>query len=179
MMSGKRKTLFGAVALLLFASLPLQQSRAEDSPPKTVVLDSLVQYYKPVTFDHAMHVDMIGSDNCATCHHQTMGTPVLDKNCRRCHANSRATKAKACGSCHPAQRFSAAYLAEIESKPFLYHTDKPGLKGAFHQKCLGCHKKMDGPTGCEDCHARTEAGDKFYRSGKYAPTPSHASSEHE
>jgi hypothetical protein len=27
---------------------------------------------------------------------------------------------------------------------------------------MGCHEEMDGPTGCQDCHARTEAGDEFY-----------------
>ncbi|HOT46224.1 MAG TPA: cytochrome c3 family protein [Spirochaetota bacterium] len=26
------------------------------------------------------------------------------------------------------------------------------LKGAFHQQCLGCHRKTSGPKGCGRCH---------------------------
>jgi hypothetical protein len=35
---------------------------------------------------------------------------------------------------------------------------------------MGCHKEMGGPVGCEDCHARTDAGDAFFHSGSYAPS---------
>jgi hypothetical protein len=27
------------------------------------------------------------------------------------------------------------------------------LKGAFHQQCLGCHRKSSGPKGCGRCHS--------------------------
>ncbi len=37
------------------------------------------------------------------------------------------------------------------------------LKAAYHWNCVGCHEEMDGPTDCQDCHARTPEGDAFYR----------------
>jgi hypothetical protein len=46
---------------------------------------------------------------------------------------------------------------------YQYHVDMPGLKAAYHWNCVGCHEVMDGPTGCQDCHARTVEGDTFYR----------------
>jgi len=169
-MPKKLKKICGAAVFLLIASLPLQQCFAQG--PDTVVLETLAQYYDPVEFDHVMHVDMLGEDSCATCHHHSVGTPLVDENCKRCHEYGGETESANCEDCHPAQRFSADYLAEIEADIHLYHEDKPGLKGAFHQKCLGCHKEMDAPVGCQDCHTRTDAGDKLFRSGKYAPEPS-------
>jgi hypothetical protein len=29
------------------------------------------------------------------------------------------------------------------------------LKGAFHQQCLGCHRKSSGPKACGRCHRDT------------------------
>lgn len=175
MMSGSRKTVYAAAALLLFAGMSLRPGIAQDD---IVVLDDMAQYYEPVEFDHAMHVDSLGDDNCAVCHHHSVGTPLVDENCKRCHANSKEPDSAACRDCHPIKRFSAEYLEEIEQNIDMYHTDKPGLKGAFHQRCLGCHVEMDVPADCEVCHARTDAGDKFFHAGKYAPPPVSGSSGH-
>lgn len=174
-MRGEWKKLCGVTVLLLMAGLPLQRGYAQ---PDTVELDSLVQYYEPVEFDHVMHVDMLGDNSCAYCHHHTVGTPLVDETCMRCHANGGETDSAMCRDCHPANRFSAEYLAEIEKDIHLFHEDKPGLKGAFHQKCMGCHEEMDAAIGCEDCHARTDAGEKLYHTGKYAPAPSETPAKH-
>jgi len=163
-------------ALLFFGTIPLQSGYAEG--PDTVELSSLAQYYEPVVFDHAMHVNLLGSNSCAFCHHHTVGTPLVDETCRRCHDYGGETSSANCEDCHPANRFSAEYLAKIEKDIHLFHEDKPGLKGAFHQRCLGCHREMDAAVGCEDCHARTDAGDKLFRSGKYAPAPGKAEVKH-
>jgi len=175
-MRGKLRKLCGVAILLLMAGVPLQNGYAQG--PDTVELNSLAQYYEPVEFDHAMHVDMLGSNSCAYCHHHTVGTQLVDETCMRCHEYGGETDSANCEDCHPANRFSAEYLAEIEKDIHLFHEDKPGLKGAFHQRCLGCHKEMDAAVGCEDCHARTDAGDKFFRSGKYAPVPKESSAKH-
>ena len=170
------KKLCGAVVAILFASLPLTSVLAEG--PDNVELSALAQYYEPVDFDHATHVEMLGENSCATCHHHTVGTQLVDDNCRRCHDYGGETDSAACIDCHPIKRFSAEYLRKMEADVHLYHRDKPGLKGALHQRCLGCHKEMDAAIGCEDCHARNEAGDKLFRSGKFAPEPGHAGPKH-
>ncbi len=167
-MGGRKKKLLTAVAVLA-VSAPLAFS-AWANGPETVELDSLAQYYGPVTFDHAMHADL--AESCADCHHHTTGTEPTNATCARCHTESDEASAIACKDCHSEQPFSAASLKEIENNPQLYHTGKPGLKGAYHQNCLGCHESMGGPTGCQDCHTRNEEGDKLFHAGNYAPEPS-------
>jgi hypothetical protein len=163
------KLLIGFLFLLTLFFGQLQPSRAMDAmdAPDTVEIDSLSQLFEPVTFNHAMHLDV--ADSCATCHHHTTGTPVKDPNCVRCHANSGPADTVACRDCHAAKRFEADYLNKLDEDNKIYHVDKVGLKAAYHIRCLNCHKEMGAPEGCEDCHARTEAGDQFYHEGKYAP----------
>lgn len=174
-MRGRMKHVCVLGAFLLAASLSLQTGLAQDD---VIVLDDMTQYYEPVAFDHAMHVDLLGEESCATCHHHTVGTPLVDENCKRCHIGSSEPDSPACRSCHPIKRFSADYLAKIEEDIHLYHEDKPGLKGAFHQRCLGCHREMDAAADCQVCHARTEPGDKFFYANKYAPSSTGSSSGH-
>lgn len=175
-MSRGKKTVCGVLILLLFLCCNIHWSRADG--PEIVVLDNLSKYYEPVEFDHEMHVGLIESNECAICHHHTLGTPVLDPICLRCHASSEEADFVACRDCHPAKRFSAEYLASLEEDVNLFHVEKPGFQGAIHQCCMGCHEENDAPTGCEDCHARTDDGEKFYHSGKYAPKPSEGDSGH-
>ena len=175
-MHGKISMFSLGAVILIIVCMPLPPGFAQG--PDTVELKSLAQYYEPVQFNHAMHVDMLGENGCAVCHHHTVGTPLVDETCMRCHEYGGETESANCEDCHPANRFSAEYLAKIEKDIHLFHVDRPGLKGAFHQRCLGCHKEMDAAIGCEDCHTRTDAGDRFFRSGKYAPAPGKHSSEH-
>jgi len=135
---------------------------ANDTGPETAELGSLADYYRPVEFNHAMHVELVDSE-CARCHHHTTGAAPLEPRCLECHKGGQKGPAIACRDCHPAQRFSAEYLNELDANPQLYHLDKPGLKGAYHRKCLGCHRENGGPTGCQDCHERTPAGDALFR----------------
>jgi hypothetical protein len=53
--------------------------------------------------------------------------------CIDCHHTGKNIK---CSSCHKRQD----QLAVIN------------LKGAYHQQCLGCHRKISGPLGCSRCH---------------------------
>ncbi|ABQ27805.1 hypothetical protein Gura_3652 [Geotalea uraniireducens Rf4] len=154
----------GILMLALSAVPPVCQGM---NMPDSITLDSLVQLYDKVKFDHAKHINLI--KDCAVCHHHTTGTLVEDPNCVRCHKNSSETKIVACKGCHSAQTFSAETLREKRQGTKLYHQDKPGLKGAYHLNCMGCHTKMGGPTGCLDCHKRNKAGDALYNSGKSAP----------
>lgn len=143
-------------------------SAAQD-PPQTVTIDRLAQYFSGVTFDHRMHQEVTG---CFGCHHHTTGDGA-EPQCAGCH-QGRKFSTVACRDCHVAEPFSAVALREKEQDRARYHIDKPGLKGAYHRNCLGCHEEVGGPLGCEDCHAKTAAGDALYYSGSQAPRPQNA-----
>lgn len=128
--------------------------------PDSVVLDSLSNLFEPVEFDHTMHTEL--GEDCSVCHHHTTGTGPENANCARCHTDSPESDVVACSKCHEADPFSAEVVkAKLENR-LLYHNDKPGLKAVYHLNCVTCHQEMDGPTGCQDCHARTAVGDEFY-----------------
>lgn len=145
-------------------------------PPARVTIDQLRSSFAAVDFDHAAHVDM-GTD-CADCHHHTTGTKVKKPECLKCHDSAVAGTTVACRDCHPAQPYTAEFLRKKAEDRNRYHLDKPGLKGAYHRNCVGCHQEMGGPTGCLACHPRTEAGDKLYRTGKFSPAPRHNATGH-
>ena len=166
-MSTVHKTILGILATLAMLVVFGQQGIAWETP-ESVTLDSLAKLYEPVEFDHSMHVDATDGD-CTRCHHHTIDGTTDNPKCTPCHRQSEPSKKVACKDCHSAERFSAQYIREIEKETFLFHIDKPGLKGAYHLNCLWCHKENDAPTGCQDCHPRTDAGDAFFHSGKYAP----------
>lgn len=98
--------------------------------PSTIVLDMLEDAYLPVPFDHGGHAKMAEmAQGCQTCHHHTpAGRPP--PRCETCH------------------------------DPYSAGTDiqKPGLRGAFHQQCLGCHRDWTSETDCEKCHLRKTDG---------------------
>lgn len=178
-MIGKKKKIIGmAVMMTLAASFPLFAGMSAEDAPETVEIDSLAEMYEPVSFDHSAHVAMV--ESCSMCHHHTTGSAPENETCGRCHQEDEEASSVACLDCHESKRFSAQYLSELEQNPLLFHVGKPGLKGAYHQNCLGCHEKIDGPTGCQDCHPRTDKGDKLFHSGKYAPDPatSHGGGHH-
>jgi hypothetical protein len=149
---------------------------ATDTGPKEVTINRLANLFDAVTFDHAAHVEITG--DCASCHHHTTGDGAGGGRCDRCHANSPKSANVGCGSCHDVDPFSAVQLERKADDRYLYHTDKPGLKAAYHWNCLGCHENSGGPTGCEDCHARNAVGDQFYHSGTYAPKAAASTSTH-
>ena len=170
--------LSSVMALLLCFSSYSTIALAGDGPDD-VEIDSIAQLFGPVYFDHAMHEEIV-EGICAVCHHHTLGTRIEDENCMRCHAESGATDEISCQGCHSDKRFDAEYLNEIDADNTLYHRDKVGLKAAYHLRCMNCHQEMGAATGCQDCHTRTEAGDKFFHAGNYTPPKSenHATSEH-
>ena len=98
--------------------------------PDVAILDQLEDLYVPVRFDHKAHAGMVGMNNgCETCHHFT---PPNNAH-------------PACRECHPAS---------------IQHEDltQPGLKGAYHRQCMGCHAEWDHDTKCEICHEKKAGG---------------------
>jgi hypothetical protein len=148
---------FTAVLALIVAA---DAARAFDEMPEQVTIDSLATYYGPAEFDHAMHTEL--GEDCSVCHHHTMGTGTNDERCMSCHADDNEVATVACGDCHMTDPFSAENINLEAADRYRYHIDRPGLKAAYHWNCLGCHEEMDGPTACQDCHARTAEGDAFF-----------------
>ena len=158
---------FGVFLLTPLNSMAME---AEDAP-EMVTIDSMAKLYGPVEFNHLMHTEYA---SCEECHHHTTGDKVVDPNCIRCHGNSEEADTVTCYECHELNRFAKEYLITLES-PELYHIDKPGLKGAYHLNCVSCHEITSGPTGCQECHVMTEAGEKMFNSGPFAPAEGSAS----
>lgn len=60
--------------------------------------------------------------------------------CSTCHHHGTGTQP--CANCHQAP-FDPQSLG------------KPGLKGAYHERCIGCHQETrSGPTDCSACHEK-------------------------
>lgn len=49
---------------------------------------------------------------------------------------------------------------------------QPGLKGAYHRQCLGCHTEWDRDTQCEICHDK-KAGGRLHGMATEASTHAH------
>ena len=150
-----------AAAVLLLAGTPPLPGLALDQydAPETVVIDSLARLYQPVRFSHIRHTKLA---RCKDCHHHTTGQEDTDSNCFRCHAYSPEASIVSCKDCHTGKQFYPEQVAAA-GNPNLYHIDKPGLKGAYHLNCIPCHVKKNAPSGCEGCHALTDAGRAFFR----------------
>ena len=163
----KKRKLLG---LALIAAMVSPWSLPGPASAEVFELDSMKNLYEGVSFDHDMHIEAT-EENCTECHHHTAGTPPTDPLCVTCHANSPEADDPSCKSCHVKDVFAAENMKKAWETPLLNHRSKPSLKAAYHQNCLGCHEQNGAPTGCTDCHAMTDAGEKFYNTGKYAPEP--------
>lgn len=152
-----------AITLLAFVTAIVSTglSLATEEMPEQITIDGISRYFEAVEFDHAMHTEL--GEDCSVCHHHTTGTGTADKRCLRCHADDDGTASVGCRTCHVADPFSAERIHQEAADRYQYHIDKPGLKAAYHWNCLGCHERMDGPTDCRDCHARTPEGDVLYQ----------------
>ena len=95
-----------------------------EESPDVVILNELEDAYLPVPFDHRGHAEMAEmARGCVTCHHHTPEGRRYP-SCRTCHDVSAAG-------------------TDIR---------KPGLKGAYHQQCLNCHRDWIDETDCAKCH---------------------------
>ena len=113
----------------------------EKDIPENVTIDIMKDHYEGATFPHRKIVQAlygrIQKSELAVHFHgdaQTM--------CTGCHHNSPASvMPPRCASCH-------GILPEPDGRP--------GLKGAYHAQCIGCHQEMgiEKPvaTDCISCH---------------------------
>ncbi|MFC1639178.1 sulfate respiration complex hexadecaheme cytochrome HmcA [Gemmatimonadota bacterium] len=123
-------------------------SFSDSDIPDSVTIGLLSEKYEPVEFPHRQVINRlmehIGDSKIATYFHGGE-----DAVCQGCHHHSPVgVEPPLCESCH-GEPFN-------EAEPF-----KPGLLGAYHRQCLGCHQTMEieEPQDCEGCHAPIPAGE--------------------
>ena len=163
-MKSNPKAVLAAAVVMITGCLCLGEpgyAMDELDAPETISIDALAHLYKPVAFSHKRHMKLA---RCKDCHHHTTGQQDMDPNCYRCHAQSIETGKVSCQACHTKKQFYPEQVAARDN-PNLYHIDKPGLKGAYHLNCVPCHEKKHATTGCEGCHAITDAGKAFFHLG--------------
>jgi hypothetical protein len=112
------------LTLLLAATQSLSQ---EDM----LVVDNSI-FNKPVRapalFEHDVHNETAGIDDCAECHH-------LYEDGKR--VEDESSEDQACSECHSLKGGNG----------------NPSLRRAYHLNCKGCHlEKAAGPIMCLQCH---------------------------
>jgi hypothetical protein len=130
-------------ARMLQSRSPVTDTWPQEDIPETVVIKNLSKEYEAVNLPHRRIVNAlfknIKDDKLAAYFHTREGTL-----CQGCHHNSPVSKKPPyCGNCH--------------GKPFdAENPMKPGIMGAYHLQCMGCHKEMGmtKPVGCTDCHKK-------------------------
>jgi hypothetical protein len=86
--------------------------------------------YGPVPFNHRSHAQMAEmSGGCYGCHHY----------------NDTELRILSCESCHPAERKRD-------------NVSLPDLRGAYHRRCLDCHRQWTGSPECKSCHLEKTEG---------------------
>lgn len=107
---------------------PVNIHQDPEQAPDVVLMDALSDLYVPVVFSHLLHAQMAElSGGCQVCHHFTAPDGIVP-----------------CADCHSSD-ITAADL------------NKPGLRGAYHRQCLGCHREWSHTTSCPACHSLKSA----------------------
>ncbi len=130
-----------------------------DCPAKATTIENrytgiVADRYGPASLDHGKHITRLqeriqddGSHLLADRFHD--GRQFV---CTVCHHHSpriqEGTKPPRCTSCH-------------QQLPDPEQPESPGSPAAYHQRCVGCHQRMNvqkdaHPLGCEDCHPSHE-----------------------
>lgn len=101
-------------------------------------------HYTPVRFAHKRHAAL--TRDCTKCHHYR----PEDEN---------SLETTRCSACH-----QDAFNPD--------HPDRIGLKAAYHQQCVACHKaEAKGPTDCKGCHLQKVPAHKELVQLPENPTP--------
>ena len=132
-------------SMLLKSRTAVTDTYRDEDIPEIVAIGDLVNEYEAVQFPHRRIVRRLVAnmkeDRLASYFHSQKGTI-----CLACHHNSPvAKKPPRCYSCH--------------GKPFDEKEPlRPGMKGAYHLQCMGCHKQMGlkkpDSLNCIECHKK-------------------------
>lgn len=136
-----------ALQVVSMRKAPSEQYSAEQIPEK-VTISLMVNEFEAATFPHGEIVralrDSIDSQPMAKYFHSQKGTL-----CAGCHHNSPVSaKPPKCAACH--------------GSPFQEGLGgRPGLKGAYHGQCIGCHQQMGiekpAANDCVACHPKRKS----------------------
>lgn len=134
-------------AMVAQQSLNVQEraasNMADEKIPETVKIGSMVDQFTAVHFPHRKIVRAlmagVRENNMAAYFHKNDLTL-----CAGCHHNAPATlEPSGCAACH-----GEAFKSDQDGRP--------GLKGAYHGQCMGCHQAMGieepAATDCTKCH---------------------------
>ena len=135
----KRKCVSITVLMIMVATMIALTGSALRAQPDKMTLDSSKASGKKgrpaVTFPHNRHVE--AGLTCKDCHHiYENGKNVLDES--KLEAGNQDIR---CSSCHGSK-------------------NRPNLRQAFHDQCIGCHvkyqkeQKKTGPRFCGECHVK-------------------------
>lgn len=120
------------IALCIFIGTVCVLTPAWSQDDMTVVdnSDFIDPQRPPSVFEHDLHNENAGIDDCAVCHHvYEDGELVVDES----------SEGQRCSECH-----------DLSGSD-----DQPGLMQAFHTNCKGCHEETGrGPIMCGECHVR-------------------------
>ncbi|MBT8338400.1 MAG: cytochrome c3 family protein [Desulfatitalea sp.] len=123
--------LAAALISLTTVMVPPSSSLAQEDMP-TVDNRAFVRPVRPpALFDHDVHNEKAGVDDCAVCHHVYANGNLQPED---------TSEDAPCAACHdPAGK----------DNPF-------SLRRAFHLRCKGCHlDRKAGPVMCAACHPAT------------------------
>jgi hypothetical protein len=114
----------------------------KDDIPEVVTIQRLSEQYEAVKFPHRQIInalmDRMKDNRLSGFFHNDQ-----EAICQGCHHHSPAAdKPPQCANCHGQQW--------DRNRPSM-----PGILGAYHLQCMGCHKKMkiEKPAECIECHA--------------------------
>lgn len=112
------------IFLMMTVGLFAFQNGEEQDLPKPVILGSLANIFHPVSFSHDTHAHMSEmGTGCETCHHDFEDGDY--EPCSACHTNTPASAAD----------------------------ETPSLNGAYHRKCMNCHREYKPKQSiCSTCH---------------------------
>jgi len=123
-----RKTIIGAVSAWVIGVLIVSQATEEKETSSQNVPEVCTLGTLSKIYEPVLFSHgqhTLMAEDCATCHHHS--EPGVTLACKECHG------------------------APFDPK----NLNMPGLKGAYHLQCMGCHQQMSsGPVGCTDCHAK-------------------------
>lgn len=104
--------------------------RSPSQGPNVIMMDNFKtgpNLYPPVRFSHKTHAEMADmSGSCQMCHHYNPVGPIL--SCKECHSAERKRS----------------------------DVSKIDLKGAYHVRCMNCHRSFTNQVECNTCHKQNE-----------------------
>lgn len=122
------------------------------------VLNEATDYYERVRFTHVMHDEHLHGD-CGVCHHRFSldETDRVGFDLEEFHLEFDVRLGGPCSACHEMDLLTVQRCDSCHW--FANETDdrsRPGLKGAYHRLCIGCHEELTAgvraPTDCIGCH---------------------------